>query len=216
MSHDISIWVAAILTLAVFSFLWRDNPLYRFAEHLLVGVSAGYYVVQYFYSGIVKKLVVPVHQDPAANWPLIFGGVLGLMMFARLFRRLSWAARYPIAFYVAAAAGYFIPSILEANILKQMGGTVAAPAAALGATTGGLGGLAVISSVLVALGVIAVLVYFFFSVEHRGATGAVSRIGILYLMVGFGASFGYTVMGRITLLLGRFHFLLDDWLGLTG
>jgi hypothetical protein len=214
MSHDPSIWVAALLTLAVFSFLWRDNPVYRFGEHLLVGVSAGYYVVQYFYSGIVKKLVVPVQQDPATNWPLIFGGVLGLMMFARLFRRLSWAARYPIAFYVAAAAGYFIPSILEANILKQIGGTVTAPAVALG-TAGGLG-LAVLSSALVVLGVIAVLVYFFFSVEHRGPTGVVSRVGILYLMVGFGASFGYTVMGRITLLLGRFHFLLGDWLGLVG
>ena len=215
MSHDPSVWVAALLTLAVFSFLWRDNPVYRFAEHLLVGVSAGYYVVQYFYSGIVKKLVVPVQQDPATNWPLIFGGVLGLMMFARLFRRLSWAARYPIAFYVAAAAGYFIPSILEANILRQIGGTVGAPAAALSAA-GGLGGLAVISSGLVVLGVIAVLVYFFFSVEHRGPTGVVSRVGILYLMAGFGASFGYTVMGRITLLLGRFHFLLGDWLGFVG
>ena len=59
MSHDPSVWVTALLTLAVFSFLWRENPVFRFAEHLLVGVSAGYYVVQYFYSGIVKKMIVP-------------------------------------------------------------------------------------------------------------------------------------------------------------
>ena len=60
------------------------------------------------------------------------------------------------------------------------------------------------------------VVYFFFSVEHRGTVGAVSRAGILFLMVGFGASFGYTVMGRITLLIGRFQFLFHDWLGLGG
>jgi hypothetical protein len=210
MSHDPSVWVTALLTLAVFSFLWRENPVFRFAEHLLVGVSAGYYVVQYFYSGIVKKMIIPVHQDPGTNWPLIFGGILGVMMFARLFRRLSWAARYPVAFYVSSAAGYFIPSILEANVLKQIGGTVTAPGTAAAAG----GGLAMVSAALLVLGVIAVLVYFFFSVEHKGAVGSVSRIGILYLMVGFGASFGYTVMGRITLLLGRFQFLLGDWLGL--
>jgi hypothetical protein len=76
------------------------------------------------------------------------------------------------------------------------------------------GGFAMVSASMLVLGVIAVLVYFFFSVEHKGVVGSVSRIGILYLMVGFGASFGYTVMGRITLLLGRFQFLLGDWLGL--
>jgi hypothetical protein len=201
--------VTALLTLAVFSFLWRENPVFRFAEHLLVGVSAGYYFVQYFYSGVVKKLIVPMQQDAHANWPLLFGGVLGAMMFARLFRRLSWAARYPIAFYVASGAGYFIPSILEANVLKQIGGTVTAPGTAAAA-----GGFAMVSAALLVLGVIAVLVYFFFSVEHKGPVGGLSRIGILFLMVGFGASFGYTVMGRITLLLGRFQFLFADWLGL--
>ena len=36
MSTDPGIWVAAILTLAVFSFLYRENPVFRFAEHLLV------------------------------------------------------------------------------------------------------------------------------------------------------------------------------------
>lgn len=208
MSHDPGIWITALLTLAIFSFLWRENPIFRFAEHLLVGVSAGYYVVQYFYSGVVKKLIVPVQQDLTANWPLFFGGVLGLLMFARLSRRIDWLARFPIAFYVAAGAGYFIPSILEANVLKQMGGTLAAPAAA---TTP----FATLSALIMVAGVLASLVYFYFSVEHRGAVGVVSRAGILFLMVGFGASFGYTVMGRITLLIGRFQFLFRDWLGLV-
>ena len=32
------------------------------------------------------------------------------------------------------------------------------------------------------------------------------------LMIGFGASFGYTVMARLSLLIGRALFLLQDWL----
>ena len=39
------IWIAAFLTLCIYSFLYRDNPFYRFAEHLFVGVSLGYSIV---------------------------------------------------------------------------------------------------------------------------------------------------------------------------
>ncbi|MEE9558849.1 MAG: hypothetical protein V3V94_05115, partial [Candidatus Brocadiales bacterium] len=61
--------------------------------------------------------------------------------------------------------------------------------------------------------VVTVLLYFLFSVEHKGPVGVASKIGIYFLMVSFGASFGYTVMGRMSLLIGRMIFLLKDWLG---
>jgi len=48
LSHDIGVWIAAGLTLCVFSFLYKDNPFYKFAEHLFVGVSAGYYIALNF------------------------------------------------------------------------------------------------------------------------------------------------------------------------
>jgi hypothetical protein len=62
--------------------------------------------------------------------------------------------------------------------------------------------------------VLASLVYFFFSIEHRGVVGRISQIGVWVLMITFGAAFGYTVMGRIALLAIRFEFLFDDWLWL--
>ena len=36
--------MAAFLTLAIFSFLYKDNPFYKFAEHLFVGVSAAFWM----------------------------------------------------------------------------------------------------------------------------------------------------------------------------
>ena len=65
--------VAAAFTLAIFSFLYKDNPVYKFAEHLLVGVSAGYYLVQYFFSAAYKKLYVPVFIN--GEYLLIVGGI---------------------------------------------------------------------------------------------------------------------------------------------
>ena len=64
------------------------------------------------------------------------------------------------------------------------------------------------------LGVVTVLVYFFFSAEHKGVVGGVSKIGIWFLMISFGAAFGYTIMGRISILIGRVVYLLGEWIGL--
>ena len=46
----------------------------------------------------------------------------------------------------------------------------------------------------------------------NAAIRGVARAGIYLLMISFGASFGYTVMGRLSLLIGRVRFLLFDWL----
>jgi hypothetical protein len=69
--------------------------------------------------------------------------------------------------------------------------------------------------IVVFAGVMATLVYFFFSVEHKGPVKAVSRVGVWFLMVAFGASFGYTVMARLSLLIGRIEFLFRDWIPLV-
>lgn len=73
------------------------------------------------------------------------------------------------------------------------------------------------NAILIGLGTLAGLVYFFFSKEHTGLVfGGLARVGIWFLMIAFGGSFGFTVMGRISLLIGRIQFLLGDWLHLSG
>ena len=67
----------------------------------------------------------------------------------------------------------------------------------------------IINEVIILIGVISGLVYFFFSKEHTGIVGKVSRVGVYFLMIKFGASFGFAVMGRISLLIGRFEELIQ-------
>jgi len=71
-----------------------------------------------------------------------------------------------------------------------------------------------IGNIVIAGGTFTGLVYFFFSKEHKGAFGGAARIGIWTIMITFGASFGYTVMSRMSLLIGRMEFIFGDWLGL--
>ncbi|KPJ54428.1 hypothetical protein AMJ39_00415 [candidate division TA06 bacterium DG_24] len=193
-----AIWVGAILTLCIYSFLYRDNPFYKFAEHLLVGVSAGYWALIYWNANIVGQLLVPVLRG-GVLLPLV-PGVLGLLMFTRFFPRFAWISRYAIAFYVGGYAGLAIPSYMQARVLAQVHAAMAPTVS--------------ITAALLLIGLICSLLYFFFSREHKGVLGGASRIGIWFLMVGFGASFGYTVMARVSLLIGRMQFLFRDWLGL--
>ncbi len=66
--------------------------------------------------------------------------------------------------------------------------------------------------VVILLGTLTTLSYFFFSREHRGALGFSARAGIWFLMISFGAAFGFTVMGRVALLIGRLNFLILGWI----
>jgi hypothetical protein len=63
----------------------------------------------------------------------------------------------------------------------------------------------VFSGIFLVVGLAACLLHFYFSAPHKPAMQWVSRVGVLVLMLSFGASFGYTVMGRITLCIGRFQ-----------
>ena len=199
-------WVAALLTLCVFSFLWRDNPLYRFAEHLMVGVTGGYLICLAWFE-VIKPLVwMPLVDDPG-NWLATFQFIpltlMALMLF-RLGTRTAWLSRIPLAFMVGFFAGVQIPQVLQADVLRQVESTVAI------SFTGGWAEVA--GQLVLVFGCLAGLVYFFFSRPHSGVLGGVARVGQVVLMAGFGASFGYTVMARISLLIGRVLFLLRDWL----
>ena len=215
MAESIGIWIAALLTLCIYSFLYRDNPFYRFAEHLFVGLSVGYFTVLTIHQGLI-----PFAWDPlsAAFTKQQWGGLvrlipigIGILFFARLVPTHAWLIRYPIAILIGVGSGLAIPNVMRADIFQQVHGTLT-PFAAIHA--GELDSFQIFGAILMLIGVISTLTYFFFSVEHRGAIGGVSKIGIVFLMIGFGSAFGNTVMGRVSLLIQRVDFLLHDWLPL--
>ncbi len=204
-STDPWIWLCAILTIFIFSFLYRDNFFYRLAEHLFVGLSAGYLVALTWHNQIFPNLFSPLFKDGDLIYiiPLVFA----LCYFSRFIPKIAFLIRLPIAFVLGWGSGVAIPAVFQRDILKQMQGTILVGEAFSRWDTG-------LWAVIVLIGVICTLIYFFFSRERKGILKPVSNIGILFIMLGFGASFGYTVMARISLLIGRFQFLLGQWLGL--
>ena len=240
----ISAWLYVLLTLCIFSFLYKDNPFYKAAEHLFVGVSAGYVAVLSFWQQVQPNLfgrLWPSRVDVddgsilTSIWYAIYeifnvittgfgvldrsifpeGGIkgfeeiriiymipfiLGIFMLLRLVPKLGWLARWAIAYIVGMAAGLRFYGFLNSNVLNQI------KASAIDFTSDWG---TIINGLIVFIGTLTGLIYFFYSTEHKGVVGRLSRIGIYFLMIKFGAAFGFAVMGRISLLIGQFNYLTD-------
>jgi hypothetical protein len=214
-------WIAAGLTLIMYSFLYKDNPLFRLGEHLYVGLSVGYGFCYSLIYVVWPDLIYPLYRtitnafghkweealQPNENFWLLIPFFFGIFMLTRFSNKTSWMSRWTFAFITGATSGMAIPLVFSADIFKQIVPTLQplyqpgqTPLATLSETSG---------IILILIGVLTVLIYFFFSAEHKGTIGVISRIGIFYMMVSFGAAFGYTVMGRETLAIARFQKLIE-------
>jgi hypothetical protein len=204
-------WVATGLTLFIFTFLYEDNPLFKLAEHLYVGISVGYTIVKAYDTVIVRLIYEPMVKQ--GDWTLLFPLAIGGLMLARYVPRIAWLSRIAFAFVVGVGSGLVIPRVISSYILKQVEDTVR-PLVTMadGQLTfvwNPMVPMSSVNAIVVLVGVVSVLFYFFFSVEHSGAIRVAARTGIMFLMIAFGAAFGYTVMARMSLLIGRFGDLIE-------
>lgn len=208
LSTDPYVWIAAVLTLGVFSFLYRDNPFFCFIEHLLVGLSTGYMFCIYFKGVFWPELIMPLWNDGfGANAHLWVPVVLCFLWACKYVDQAKDLYRLALAFWISVDVGLQIPTLMESDIIAQLRGT-------LDISLSGGWDIAIGNTVLVA-GTLAALTYFYFSKAHEGIVGVSAKAGTWILMVGFGATFSYTILSRVNLLIGRFLFLFRDWLGIV-
>ncbi len=205
MDH-LGLWVAGLLTLGIYSFLYRDNPWYKFSEAVFVGISAGYWVVYEFWNNFVNKFWDGRNQDP---W-LWVGAILGLMMLMRLVPKIGWISRWPLAFIIGATSGLWLMLYLTTNCMSQVEATIFP----LFGIQNEASMITIFSSIVLIVGTVSGVIYFFFSKAHTGAFGATARVGIWTIMITFGAMFALTIMNRMSLLIGRTSFIFGQWLGL--
>ncbi len=208
LSADINVWIAAVLTLCVFTFLYKDNPLFCLAEHLLVGLSTGYLICTYWHNVFVSELIVPLRDGGLGPNAHLFGAAaLCFFWVCKYIDKLEDLYRLALAFWVSIDMGMMIPTFMESQILAQVSGS-------LNVNFSG-SAVDILGNLLLSFGTAAALMYFFFSKAHTGIVGVTAKLGVWILMIGFGATFSYTIMSRVYVLIGRVHFLLRDWLGIV-
>jgi hypothetical protein len=205
-----------IFTLAILSFLFRDNPVYKTAEHLFIGVAAGYYVALEWQNVFQPNLWQPLvgAGDASPRWVLLVPFVIGLLMFSRFVPRYAWLSRWSLALMVGAYAGLAVIGAAQGDLIRQVEATMVPVIATENVPwfdPADPSGPSAINNLILAIGLFASLAYFFFSREHRGALGGIAKLGIWFLMLSFGASYGFTVMARYSLMIGRLDVLIREW-----
>ena len=134
------------------------------------------------------------------------------MLYTRFFKSLAWLSRWPMSFLMGLGVGISTYGLLNSQLIAQSRAAMV-PLVVKGADGAMLLGKS-LNNIIMVVGVLGVLFFFFFSVEHKGPIRGMSRIGRITMMITFGVAFGNVVMGRISLLLGTISDIFGTWLGI--
>jgi len=120
------LWTALFLMLAIYSYpLWKENPVYRFAEHIFVATALAIGIVVTLTS-LKNTAITPLM---GGNYLLIVPILLGFCMYFLLIPKYRWGSRYPIAILVGSSLGLGIASNPLPSIVSQIISTVTPPKA---------------------------------------------------------------------------------------
>jgi len=200
-SMDPQIWIMAIMTLFVLSFLYKETYLYRFAEHTVVAISAAT-VFSLGVKSIRDMCWTPLMKG---EYGFIVPFILGLLLYASvLSRKYNWLNRWSLATMVGISLGINIKGAAEASILTYILSTIE-----LGKE------MLQIGNVIFLIAMITSILLFTFTKERKGLLLHSIKIGRFFMMVWCGSVFGSTVVTRLSPAIARWQFLLWDWLGLV-
>jgi len=204
-AKTIELTIAALGTLAVFTFLYKENIIYRYMEHLYIGLAAAHGAALTYHNYL--KPLFQKQMVEQGQWSLLIPFVLGLLIYLRYGPKdWIWISRLPMAFWVGYNAGY----TLAFNPRTLLGQITATFLKFSGKTFGE--GLNNFIFVVVCL---ATLLYFLFTIRReQGPMKGISLFARYAFMVALGVGFSNGIMARVSLFLGRVQFLLADWLHL--
>jgi len=209
-STDLSVWIVAFLTLAVFSGVYKKNPFYRFAESLFIGVSAGYFACIW----LISVLMPTFNEIASGSYLYIIPVITGLLVFFPERKGKPGVHLLPAGFLIILYAALNMVVYFEAFIYRMVFSSVEPLITFY--SDGSVAWDMTVNSILSVVGVCATLVFLFSrKYSYSNSIRTVGTVGRFYVLVAIGACFGYTLVSRIILLFGRIDFIVREFLGVT-
>ena len=199
--------VAALMTLSMLSILWKENPIYRLCEHLVIGASAAHWIIVTFVNTIKPRVLGDMLTE-GQYWQII-PICLGLLVYFQFFGKLRWISKIPTSVWIGYGAGM---TLTMRTFMPLFAHAQATMVKLIVIGENGVDLLASINSTLFFSVFVLTMLYFFYSFKGLH-TKPMLRAGRWVIMLAYGCSFGNAVTGRISLFLGRLQFLLGTWLG---
>jgi len=210
LTPELGNWIGGLLTLCILSLVYKENPFYRYAEHIYIGsaVAQGILIT---WNGNLKPRITNEIMTQGQYW-MIIPICMGLLIYFNLVKGShNWLVRIPMSYWIGynAALSLSVRTVnpFFVNIVNNMRPLIVMREGAF-SIGGSLTNLIFVTSVL------CTIVVFFFTFELKGAFVPMAKVGRYAIMLGMGASFGNTVSSRYAMLIGRWTFILRDWLGI--
>jgi len=184
--------IYAAATLMVWSALYRDNPLFKISQNLIIGLYLGMTITAGL-DVLYTKAWIPIFVGGKFFSLLTIGIVLGILMLTRLVKGVGWVARYPIAVLTAIGGSVAVTGAMGTQILGQLQ----------------MPPLTSLDNVLMVVGVFTSITYFLFSVRSQNPIFRLStQIGKIFLMVSLGCMLGLEFMTNVSLPIGSLPHLV--------
>lgn len=224
----IGLIISLILTLMVFSYIFGDNPLFKLAEHIFVGVSIGYAILVAWYQVLLPILNSHL-TDTLSLMTRMPAALLCLLLIFKVnptqTRLGSALGSISLAFLIGLGAALSIGGALFGTLGPQMS------MAALFSLTPQVSDLSteqyineLFSNLVVLIGTLGAFFYFTFTYHPQGPLSGVRRAfvdffavpGRWIILITLGALFANTVSSRVALFASRLQFLADGFQQLSG
>jgi len=211
-TDEIGLWAGFVLTLMVYSYLIRDNFLYRLAVYVFVGLAAGYISIITFESVITPWLETTVASGDAARVALgIMPFLLGVLLLLKTSSRLGRLGNLGIAFIIGVGAAVALVGAITGTLL---------PLAQLTAGESRIAddAIGLINALIVLIGVVSSLVYFQYlarrtptdEIERGRTVRAISTVGQGFIVVTLAALYGAALITSLTIFSERVGFILTQ------
>jgi hypothetical protein len=197
----------------VLSYLIGDNPIFRVAIYIFIGVSAGYVAAIAWHQVLYPRLVLPLlSASLGERLLLIIPLVLGLLLLLKLSPRTASLGTLPMAFLVGVGAAVAIGGAVLGTLFPQ---TQASMNAFDLSTAGQYRLERIFEGAFLLVGTVTVLVYFHFGAKAT-ATGPqrgklvelLSWVGQIFIAITFGVLFAGVFMAALTALIERLNFIV--------
>lgn len=217
-----TILLGGVATLAIYSFLWRENAFFRFFEHLFIGIAAGFGPIFAVKNFLWPRVLEPLFGLTVVHYPdgttsapynpylllYIVPMIFGLLYYFIYSKRFGWLAKLVIGFSLGASAGLAFKGFFN-EMMPQLQSSFKPLLVFHGPE---FLWVESVNNIIFVFTLIAVLYYFFFSFPRKTASQErLASSGRWLMMICFGAFFGSTVMARMALLVERLQFLIQDW-----
>lgn len=192
--------VGFTLTLFVFSYAWGDNPLFKLATHIFVGVAAGYVTIIAIYNIILPQLVYPLINGSRDEMILaVIYLIPSVLLLTKISPQLSKLGNPAMAILVGIGAAAAVGGSVFGTIFPQV-----AASTQIFETENFL------NAGVILLGTLTTLIYFQFSVRKKSTNApvgqfvqSIGRVGQIFIAITFGALFAGIYFASLTALIER-------------